>query len=115
MSKQEDQSEQGSKTGILNKVLPVGQLGPLTDRQKYEQRVSALPPEQREFAEESSRFADIWQYFSEHRMQLPRDVVDQVSGLSKLSTEEQIAVMRRVNQALMVYLNDVGEDSGVRQ
>jgi len=38
-----------------------------------------------------------------------------VSGLSKLSTEEQIAVMRRVNQALMVYLNDVSEDSGVRQ
>src|ERR1700738_2348130 len=110
MSKQEDQSQQGSKAGILNRFLRGGELDPLTDRQEYEQRVNALPPEQREFAEESTRFADIWQYFSEHRVQLPRDVVDQVSGLSKLSTEEQIAVMRRVNQALMVYLNDVSED-----
>lgn len=115
MSKREDQSQQGSKTGILSRFLPGGELGPLTDRQEYEQRVNVLPPEQREFAKESTRFADIWQYFSEHRIQLPRDVVDQVSGLAKLSTAEQIAVMRRVNQALMVYLNDVSEDSGVRQ
>lgn len=115
MSKQEDQNQWGSKTGILNRLLLGGELGPLTDRQAYEQRVNALPPEQREFAEESSRFADIWQYFSERRIQLPRDVVDQVNGLAKLSAAEQIAVMRRVNQALMVYLNDVSEDSGVRQ
>ena len=87
----------------------------MTNHQEYEQRINALPPEQREFAEESTRFADIWQYFSEHRMQLPRDVVDQLNGLAKLSTAEQIAVMRRVNQGLMVYLNDVSEDSGVRQ
>ena len=87
----------------------------MTNRQEYEQRVNALPPEQREFAEESTRFADIWQYFSEHRMQLPKDVVNQVNGLPKLTAAEQTTVLRRVNQELMEYLNDVGEDSGVRQ
>jgi len=115
MSKEEEQSKQGSATGNLNKFLPGGEFGPIADRREYEQRVNALPPEQREFAEESTRFADIWQYFCVHRMQLPKDVVNQVSGLSKLATAQQILVLRRVNQELMEYLNDVGEDSGVRQ
>jgi hypothetical protein len=115
MPKEEQQTKQESATASLAEFLPGGEFGPMTNRQEYEQRINALPPEQREFAEESTRFADIWQYFSEHRMQLPRDIVDQLNGLAKLSTAEQIAVMRRVNQGLMVYLNDVCEDSGVRQ
>jgi hypothetical protein len=57
----------------------------------------------------------MWQYFSEHRMQLPKGIVEQVSGLPKLPTAKQTAILCRVNQALMEYLNDVGEDSGVRQ
>ncbi len=99
----------------MAKFLPGGELGPISDRQEYERRVNALPPEQREFAEESTRFADIWQYFSEHRVQLPKGVVNQVSGLAQLTTVEQTTVLRRINQELMEYLNDVGEDSGVRQ
>jgi len=115
MSKEKERDKQGSDTGSLSRFLPGGECGPITDRPEFEQRLNALPLEQREFAEESARFADIWQYFSEHRMQLPKDVVDEVSGLSKLATTQQIVVLRRVNQRLMEYLNDVGEDSGVRQ
>jgi hypothetical protein len=115
MSKEEEQSKQGSETGNLNKFLPGGEFGPIADRREYEQRVNALPPEQREFAEESTRFADIWQYFCGHRMQLPKNVVNQISDLAHLTTVEQTSVLRRVNQELMEYLNDVGEDSGVRQ
>ena len=115
MSKEEQQRKRESATGSLAKFLPGGEFGPMTNRQEYEQRVKALPPRQREFAEESTRFADIWQYFSEHRMQLPKGVVNQVSGLAQLTTSEQASVLRRVNQELMEYLNDVGEDSGVRQ
>ena len=115
MSKEEQQTKQESATGNLAKFLPGGECGPMTNRQEYEKRVRALPPEQREFAEESTRFADIWQYFSEHRMQLPKGVVNQVGGLAQLTTAEQTSVLRRVNQELMEYLNDVGEDSGVRQ
>jgi len=115
MSKEEQQTKRESATGSLAKFLPGGEFGPMTNRQEYEQRVNALPPEQREFAEESTRFADIWQYFSERTMQLPKGVVNQVSGLAQLTTVEQTTVLRRINQELMEYLNDVGEDSGVRQ
>lgn len=115
MSKEEQQAKQESATRNLAKFLPGGEFGPMTNRHEYEQRVNALPPEQREFAEESTRFADLWQYFSEHRMQLPKGVVNQVGGLTLLTTAEQTSVLRRVNQELMEYLNDVGEDSGVRQ
>ena len=115
MSKEEQRTKRESATGILVKFLPGGEFGPMTNRQEYEQRVNALPPEQREFAEESTRFADIWQYFSEHRMQLPKGVVNRVSELAQLTTVEQTTVLRSVNQELMEYLNDVGEDSRVRQ
>ena len=115
MSKEEQQTKQESATGSLAKFLPGGEFGPMKNRQEYEQSVNALPPEQREFAEESARFADIWQYFSEHRMQLPKGIVNRVSELAQLTTVEQTTVLRGVNQELMEYLNDVGEDSGVRQ
>jgi hypothetical protein len=48
-------------------------------------------------------------------MQLPKGVVNRVSELAQLTTVEQTTVLRSVNQELMEYLNDVGEDSGVRQ
>jgi hypothetical protein len=115
MSKaEEEQNEQHSGRASLNRFLPGGEFGSIADRRQYEQRLSSLPPEQREFAEESTHFADLWQYFSEQRMELPKDVVKQVGGLSKLPAAEQIVVLRHVNQALMEYLDDVGEDSGVR-
>lgn len=101
-------------TGSLDRFLPGREFGPIADRREYEQRINTLSPEQKEFADESTRFADLWQYFSEHRMQLPKEVVNQVGGLPQLPAAEQIVVLRRVNRTLMEYLNDVGEDSGIR-
>jgi len=101
--------------GTLGRFLPGGEFGAIENPKEYEKRMSSLPPSQREFAEEGTRFANLWQYFSEHRMQLPREIVDRVAELSKLPAVEQVAMMRQVNQALMEYLNDCGEDSGVRQ
>jgi hypothetical protein len=113
----EDQQNKPTVTvqGSLDRFLAGRDGVAIEDPQEYERRMHALPPAQREFAEEGTRFANLWQYFSEHKMQLPRQIVDQLGGLSKLPAAEQIATMRRVNQALMEYLNDVGEDSGVRQ
>lgn len=116
MSKEDQQNKPAATVhGSLSRFLPSGDQGAIEDPEEYERRMSALPPAQREFAEEGTRFANLWQYFSEHRMQLPRHIVEQISELSKLSATEQIATMRRVNQALMEYLNDVGQDSGIRQ
>ncbi|MGD0466750.1 MAG: hypothetical protein ABSA54_00085 [Terriglobales bacterium] len=116
MSKEDQQNKPAvAVQGGLSKFLSGGEFGAIEDPQEYERRISALPPAQREFAEEGTRFANLWQYFSEHRMELPRHIVEQIGELSRLPAAEQIATMRRVNQALMEYLNDVGEDSGVRQ
>ena len=101
--------------GSLSRFLAGGELGAIEDLREYERRMRSLPPAQREFAEEGTRFANLWQYYVEHKMQLPRQIVEPVGELSKLPAAEQIATLRRVNQALMEYLNDVGEDSGVRQ
>jgi hypothetical protein len=116
MSKEDQQNKLAvTVQGSLRRFLPGGEFGATEDPQENERRMSCLPRAQREFAEEGTRFANLWQYFSEHRMQLPRHVVEQISELSKLTAAEQIATMRRVNQALKEYVNDVGEDSGVRQ
>jgi hypothetical protein len=116
MSKEDQQNKPAvTARGSLSRFLPGGELGAMEDPQEYERRMSSLPTAQREFAEEGTRFANLWQYFPEHRMQLPRQIVEQVGELSKLAAAEQITTIRRVNQALMEYLNDVGKDSGVRQ
>jgi hypothetical protein len=54
MSKEEQQTKRESAPGSLAKFLPGGEFGPMTNRQEYEQRLNALPPEQRESAEEST-------------------------------------------------------------
>ena len=102
-------------SGTLNKFLPGGELGPITNREEYEAQIKTMPPDQREFAHESARFADLWQYFAEHRMQLPENVVGELAELSKLSRQQQILVLRGLNQTLMEHLHDAGEDSKVRQ
>jgi hypothetical protein len=116
MSKEDGQNKPAVMVqGSLGRFLAGGERGAIEDPQEYERRMLVLPPAQSEFAEEGTRFANLWQYFSEHKMRLPRQIVEQIGELSKLPAAEQIATMRRVNQALMEYLNDVGEDSGVRQ
>jgi hypothetical protein len=115
MSKEKETNAKNSSPKGLGQFLPGGELGPIAERQEYEQRISGLPPDQREFAEESARFADLWQYFSEHRMQLPQAIIDQLAELSKLTAAQQTAVLRGVNRDLMKYLTEVSEDSGIRQ
>jgi len=84
MSKEDQRNKPAvAVQGSLSKFLPGGELGAIEDPQEYERRMSTLPPAQREFAEEGTRFANLWQYFSEHKMQLPRQIVEQVGELSK--------------------------------
>jgi len=104
-----------AKHGSLGKFLPGGEMGALNNRNDFEAQLNKLSAEQREFAEETVRFADLWQYFAEHKIQLPENVVVAVSELSKLAQKEQIALLRELNQNLMEYLHDVSEDSGIRQ
>ena len=116
MPKDERQNPLGKEIeGALSKFEPGGELGPIEDRNEYESRITRLPPEEKELAEERARFADLCHYFSEQKMDLPPQVVDEVGRVSKLAVRDRIDAMKKLNQAVMEYLHDVGQDPRIRQ
>jgi len=48
-------------------------------------------------------------------MDIPPEVLEQVGRLSTLAIVERIRALKDINRALMEYLNDVGQDPGIRQ
>jgi hypothetical protein len=115
MLKDGKREQSRNSQGALNKFEPGGALGPIEDRNEYEQRLNALPPDQNQLAQESTRLADLCQYFSPQKIDIPPEIVEQVAGLSRLRTAERIRALIDVNRALMEYLNDIGQDPGIRQ
>lgn len=115
MSKHDKGNQRRNAEGALDKFEPGGALGPIEDRNEYEQRLNGLPPDQNQLAKENTRLADLCQYFSQQQIDIPPEIVEQVAGLSRLSTAERIRALIDVNRALMEYLNDVGQDPGLRQ
>jgi len=115
MSKDEKENRSKPKSGALDKFQPGGELGPVDDRNEYQQRLNSLPAEQRELADESMRFADLCQYFSQQKMDIPPSIVERLGNVSKLPVKDRIRAMKDINRELMEYLNDVGQDTGIRQ
>jgi hypothetical protein len=115
MSKEEKMGQSSKAGGPLDRFEPGGDLGPIEDRNEYEQRLRALPPDQQELAQENTRLADLCRYFSEQKMDVPPEVLEQVGRLSKLAISERIRALKNINRELMEYLNDVGQDPGIRQ
>ena len=115
MSKDEKENRSQQRSGALDKFEAGGESGPLDDRNEYEQRLNSLPAEQKELAEESTRFADLCQYFSQQRMDIPASIVERVGNVSKLPAPDRIRAIEDINRELMEYLNDVGQDPGIRQ
>ena len=115
MSEDEKKGRSSKAGGPLDKFEPGGELGPIEDRNAYEQRLRSLPPDQRELAQENTRLADLCHYFSEQKMDVPPEVLEQVGRLSKLAISERIRALKNINRELMEYLNDVGQDPGIRQ
>ena len=115
MSKDEKNNRSQPKSGTLDEFEPGGESGPLDDRNDYQQRLNSLPAEQRDLAEASARFADLCQYFSEQRMDIPASIVERVRDVAKLPVPDRIRAMKDINRELMEYLNDFGQDPGIRQ
>ncbi len=67
MSKDKKENRSQPRSGALDKFEPDGESGPLDDRNEYEQRLNSFPADQKELAEESTRFADLCQYLSQRR------------------------------------------------
>ena len=115
MSADEQQKNQSPQPGVLDRFEPGGELGVIEDRDQYENRLQSLPNDERRLANLCARFADLCEYFARQRMDLPREVLAEVAQVSRLTVRERIAAMERLNQALMEYLHDVGQDPGIRQ
>ena len=115
MSKDEKKGQLSKPAGPLDKFEPGGESGPIEHRNAYEQRLSSLPPDQQELAQENTRLADLCQYFSQQKIDVPPEVLEQVGRLSRLVISERIRALKDINRALMEYLNNVGQDPGIRQ
>ena len=89
MSKDEKENRSQRESDALDKFGPCGEFGPLDDRNQYEQRLNSLPAEQKELAEESTRFADVCQYFSQQKMDIPPSVVERLGSIPNF--QRQIA------------------------
>ena len=101
MSKEEQENRSKPRSGTLDKFVPCGEFGPIDDRNGYEQRLNSLPAEQKELAEESTRFADLCQYFSQQKMDIPPYIVERVGGVSKLPVPDRIRAMKDITRELM--------------
>ena len=113
VSMPKDQKQQ--HRGAVGKFDAGGELGPIEDRNEFERRLDALPPDQKELAQENARFAELCRYFSDKKMDIPPQVLDQVGRLARLPIADRIRVLKDANRTLMEYLNDVGEDPQIRQ
>jgi hypothetical protein len=115
MPKDEKPNQTEQTKGLLDTFEPGGPLGPIEDRHEYERRINSLPVEEKELAQESTRFADLCQYFSQRKMDIPPQILEQVGRLSSLAIAGRIRAMKDINRALMEYLNDVDQGPGIRQ
>jgi hypothetical protein len=105
----------GNVKGTLDRSESGADLGPTEDRNEYDKRLDSLPPGEKELAHESARFADLCQYFERQRMDVPVEILDQLGRASRLAIPERIEAMKKLNQRLMEYLDNVGQDPGIRQ
>jgi H2-forming N5,N10-methylenetetrahydromethanopterin dehydrogenase-like enzyme len=115
MPRDEKESPPNGAPHSQNRFEPGGELGPIEDRNKYEKRIAGLPPEQKELAEETTRLADLCQYFSREQIDIPAELVERIADLSTLPAAVRIRTLLDLNRALMEYLNHIGRDSGLRQ
>jgi hypothetical protein len=99
----------------VDRLSPGGKSGPIEDRAEYEALVNSLPPDQKEFVTVATRFAKLWEYCTEHNIELPSDLAEVMSNLPKLAHEERIALLERINQVLMECEHDANQGTDIRQ
>src|SRR5260370_20681771 len=86
MSDEKPQKELlGSMQEVLNRFKPGGDRAPIQDRYEYERQMESLPPEEKEYAQEATRMADLLQYCSHQGFRIPPGVPASPSELPPLS------------------------------
>jgi hypothetical protein len=108
------QNALSGKHGDGQNQQPGSPLSPIGQGNTRDREPTLLSVDQQELADVCARFADVCDYFSRQSMDLPANVLDDIGRVSKLSVPDRIAAMKRLNQDLMEYLQDVGQDSRIR-
>lgn len=103
------------KSQGLGRCEPGGDLGPITDRREYDDRVNALPDDQRQLARELSRFADLCQFFEREKVDVPVEIIDELKGASRLPVPKRLEAIKNLNKRLMECLPNVGDGHRIRQ
>ena len=114
MSDDENSVEEAAR-GMLDKFEPGSASGPIDDLAEREQRRNQLPSGERELAQESARLANLCQYFSQEKIDIPPDILGRIGRVSKRGPLERIRELADITQALMEYLNRAGPGSRLRQ
>ena len=115
MSDEKPQKELlGSMQEVFERFKPGGDLAPVQDRYEYERQMESLPPEEKEYAQEATRMADLLQYCSHQRLRIPPGVTESACELPTLSMPERITRVRDLNQVLMEHIHNAGQDPPVR-
>ncbi|HKU24671.1 MAG TPA: hypothetical protein VJQ54_04315 [Candidatus Sulfotelmatobacter sp.] len=103
-----EKSSRKLSEGMLDKFEPGSESGPVEDMNEREVRLNQLPPDEKTIAIESARLADLCQYLSQEKMDIPADLLDRIGRLPRLQPEERVRELLSINQALMEDLNRVG-------
>ncbi len=91
------------------------EAGSINDSGEREARIDSLPNEQREVSRESSRFADLCSYFLQKNVDVPLEILDELSRIGRLELPQRAVRMKALNEELMRYLSGLGLDSDTLQ
>jgi hypothetical protein len=94
---------------LLQKFQPRGDLGPIQDRDEWEERMQSHGPQVRELLQELTRFADLWRYFQESKEKLGPEILAALEDVPRLPVPERIQRLRKINQKLMERIPNAGE------
>lgn len=93
----------------------LAKMGTIEEPAEFDSLVDSLPPDQKEFVTVATRFAKLWEYCNEHQIELPSDLAEVLNELPKLTHEERIALLERINEALLECQHDASQDPELRQ
>lgn len=99
---------------IKKAFAPGGVLAPIKDSIERERLINELPKDEKVLAAGLSRYADLCRFFSEHQMEVPPHMVRGVNQLQKLPIEKRVSQIEDINEALLEYLHNVSENTGLR-
>jgi hypothetical protein len=79
---------------------------PIANRTEHEQRPHASNTDEKKLSRECTRLADVCQYFSARKVDIPPHLAERVGSLRRLEIPERIRALKEVNEALLKYLDE---------